>query len=987
MVIKPDSLSKMRIYELARELGLDNKALLDLCVTLGIHGKSSHSNTLSDDEAEKIRRFVLRKAFSEKPSASVKESKVKGEVVTERRVGNLIRRRRVSVDETEESRVVESDEQRIAHGEIQGKMHGEIHGDTKPDVLTDVHVDVEKIAINDVQVEREEYNESANVDTLGAESQVDAASENARECDVEVSETDEIEGDAIPEGDFADGEELTGDQGEEEPGAGDVVEEQVEDSSIYEETAASLSLASSAGAGLDKIAVSTPTHGGVKVYTRVDLDEVRRRHDIRAPKVLGKINLPVVVRPKKSGEKEEDKSVVGRSKDVKDSDAIERPAKGKGVSKGRGRDVLEEEDSVKKKPKRKQILRRDDLLDYDSDRDTYRVKKDKKGRKLSHDGGSVSAGVTAKPIRRTIKLGDEITAGDLARSLGVKIGDLVKKLMGLGVMASVNQLVDFDTASLIAEEYGFTVVKTGDEEVELLEEFLKDDDEATLVSRPPVVTVMGHVDHGKTSLLDAIRHTAVTKQEAGGITQHIGAYTVETSSGGSVTFIDTPGHEAFTAMRGRGAQVTDIVVLVVAADDGVMPQTLEAINHARAAHVPIVVAINKIDKHGANQERVSRQLSDNGLISEAWGGDVMMIPVSAHTRQGIPELLEAILLQSEILELKANPDRNAIGVVVESKLDRGRGPVISVLIRNGTIRKGDNFVVGSTYGRVKAMHSDSGLPVESATPGIPVEILGADSAPLAGDSLVVVKEEVDARRIAELRLDRSRLKILSAKVGQQGMPMTMENFNQFISLEASKELAVIVKGDVQGSVEAVAASIERLGTEEIKVTVLHKGVGSVTENDIQLASASKALVVAFNVRAEPRVQQAAEQEGVTIKYSRIIYELVEDVQAMLKGMKEPEFKERILGRVEVRDVFKVPRAGVVAGSYVLDGTIERGSLIRLLRDNKVVFEGKMGSLRRFKEDVKEVASGFECGIAIDGYSDIKVGDVMEVYKIEQVKVL
>jgi len=542
-------------------------------------------------------------------------------------------------------------------------------------------------------------------------------------------------------------------------------------------------------------------------------------------------------------------------------------------------------------------------------------------------------------------------------------------------MATINQVLDADTATLIASEFDHQVENVAfDVESALEIEHQTEEPESALEPRPPVVTIMGHVDHGKTSLLDAIRSTNVTAQEHGGITQHIGAYHVQVD-GRSVTFLDTPGHEAFTAMRARGAKVTDIVVLVVAADDGVMPQTVEAINHARAAEVPIIVAINKIDRPDANLERVKRGLSEHGLVSDDWGGDTVFAPVSAKTHEGIPHLLEMLLLQSDILELKANPNKLARGTIVEAKLDRGRGPVAAVLVQEGTLRVGDAFVCGVFYGKVRAMNDDRGHKVEAAPPSFPIEILGLQGVPQAGDSFVAVADEAKARQVAEFRHTKQRETELvkSSKV-------SLEELYSQIKAGDVKELSVVLKADVQGSVEALTEALSRLSTGEVKLRVIHGSVGGITESDILLAAASNAIVIGFNVRPESKGAALAAKEGVDVRLYTIIYEAVADVRAAMEGMLEPTFREQTHGRVEVRQTFNIQGVGTIAGCYVSEGKIQRGSLVRLLRDQVVVHEGKLASLKRFKDDVREVTAGYECGLAIEGFQDVKQGDVVEAYE-------
>jgi translation initiation factor IF-2 len=546
-------------------------------------------------------------------------------------------------------------------------------------------------------------------------------------------------------------------------------------------------------------------------------------------------------------------------------------------------------------------------------------------------------------------------------------------------MATINQTIDFETASLVASDFDFTVENVAFDAESVIEEaHVATEEGEAKEPRPPVVTVMGHVDHGKTSLLDAIRQANVAAGEAGGITQHIGAYTVSWN-GRRITFIDTPGHEAFTAMRARGAKVTDIVILVVAADDGVMPQTVEAIHHARAAEVPIVVAINKIDLPDADPERVKRELADHGVVAEEWGGDVTMVPVSAKTKQGLPELLEMILLQADVLDLRANPNKLARGVILEAKLERGRGPVATVLVQEGTLRVGDPFVCGTLSGRVRAMMDENGARVAEAGPSTPVEILGFQGVPEAGDLFTAMADEATAKQVAAARLEKKRQAQLTAT-----SKISLEDLYQRIKAGEAKELRVIVKADVQGSVEALQEALGRLSTEEVKLTILHASVGGVSESDVLLASASDAVVVGFNVRPEAKAAETAEREGVEIRLYSVIYEVLNDMRAALEGMLAPTLRERILGRAEVRQTFAISGVGTVAGSFVTEGKVVRAARVRLVRDNVVVYEGRIASLRRFKEDVREVAAGYECGIGLENYSDVKPGDVIEAFEVEEV---
>mgnify|MGYP003616636464 FL=1 len=577
-----------------------------------------------------------------------------------------------------------------------------------------------------------------------------------------------------------------------------------------------------------------------------------------------------------------------------------------------------------------------------------------------------------------IIIGDTIVLGDLAKKLDIAASEVIMKLIKLGIMANINQEIKFETAEKIALDYDILLEREEKEE-EAADIIIEEDEAEDLKPRPPIVTVMGHVDHGKTSLLDSIRNTRVTDREAGGITQHIGASEV-TVNGKKVVFLDTPGHEAFTEMRSRGAKVTDIAILVVAADDGIMPQTVEAINHSKAAGVPIIIAINKIDKPSANIERVRQELSEKGLLVEEWGGDVIDVPVSAKTGENIDTLLEMVLLVAEMEELKANPDRNAVGTVIESNLDKGRGPVATVIISNGTLKVGDPIVAGSSYGKVRAMINDKGKRIKKAPPSTPVEILGLNEVPNAGDQFVVLASDKAARTIAEKRKEKIRDEQMKAS-----SKISLEDLFEKMQHGELKELNIIVKADVQGSVEAVRQSIEKLTNEEVSVRVIHGGVGAITESDIMLASASNAIVIGFNVRPSTGANTLVEREKVDMRTYRIIYEAIEDIEKAMKGMLDPEYVEEELGKAEIRLPFKVPNAGMVAGSYVISGKILRNAKARLVRDGIVVYDGTIDSLRRFKDDVKEVATGYECGIGLTNFNDIKEGDIIEAYVIKEVE--
>ena len=584
------------------------------------------------------------------------------------------------------------------------------------------------------------------------------------------------------------------------------------------------------------------------------------------------------------------------------------------------------------------------------------------------------------PVLKVVKIPETITVKELSGKLGSSPSELIKKLMKMGIMATVNQNLKPELVKQVAVKLGFDVEVVPVEVEEVVTEV---EDPTQLRPRPPVVTVMGHVDHGKTSLLDAIRHTEVIAEEVGGITQHIGAHEVELPRdpatkfpGGRVVFLDTPGHEAFTAMRARGAHVTDVVVLVVAADDGVMPQTIEAINHAKDANVPILVAVNKIDKPGADPTRVKQQLTEYGLIPEDWGGQTIFVEVSAKKRIGIENLLEMLLLQAEIMELKANPFKPAKAVAIEAKLDRGRGPVATVLVHQGTLKVGEVFVVGNKYGRVRALVDGKGRKIQEAGPSAPVEVLGLSGVPSAGDTLVVVADERKARQVAMVRQRQQRDDAFAAQ-----RRLTLEDLHERIKEGEVKELRIVLKGDVQGSIEPLRESLERLSAQELKLRVIHSGVGGINESDVMLGSASNGIVLGFNVRPDPKAQRLADQVGVEIRVYSVIYDAVAEIREAMEGMLEPQYVERAMGRAEVRATFGVPRFGTVAGCYVSEGKVLRDATVRLIRDSRVAHQGKIASLRRFKEDVREVQSGYECGIGLLNFSDIKVGDIIEAYEL------
>lgn len=648
--------------------------------------------------------------------------------------------------------------------------------------------------------------------------------------------------------------------------------------------------------------------------------------------------------------------------------------KGPGGAKDGGGEAARNKKGAAAKGKGREQFTKTTMLDREERLFDPVHKSRRKGAKERIEPGKTEL-TTPKAIKRIIRISETITIGELAKRMGIKATDLIKAMMKMGSMVTINHVLDHDAAVLLASDYGYEVENVAVDLDEILES--TPDTPESLIKRPPVVTIMGHVDHGKTSLLDAIRKANVIDGEAGGITQHIGAYDVELH-GRKITFLDTPGHEAFTAMRARGAKVTDIVILVVAADDGVMPQTKEAINHSKAAGVPILVAINKIDKPDAKPERVKQELTEHGLVAEEWGGDTTMVEVSAKQLTNLEELLEMILLQADVMDLKANPDKEAKGTIVEGKLDKGRGPVATVLVQEGTLKVGDYCVVGVHSGRVRAMQNDRGERVIEAGPSMPVELVGLSGVPDAGDVFVAMKDEKQAREIATLR----QIKFREIELAKH-TKMSLDDLYKRIQSGEVKDLNVIVKADVQGSVEAVADSLRKQSTDAVRLNVIHTGVGAITESDVNLATASNAIIIGFSIRPEVKAQTLADKEGVDIRLYNVIYDAVDDVRKAMEGLLSPVFKEKYLGRSEVREVFAVPKIGSVAGCYVLDGKFIRNAQVRLLRDNVVVYQGKLSSLRRFKDDVKEVATGYECGMGLENYNDIKVGDIIEAFEMEK----
>jgi translation initiation factor IF-2 len=703
-------------------------------------------------------------------------------------------------------------------------------------------------------------------------------------------------------------------------------------------------------------------------------------------KILGRVELPT---PAEKPARRPGKPAREGSPDRKKAGGRPAPAGGRPApAPGVVAPLPEKEGRGKKRKKGKERVdfgsgdpqrRRNRREVFEPDRDGGRYRKQRKQNKPAQK----TEITVSKAIKRIIKISDVITVGELAKRMGIKANDLIRELISQGEMVTINHPLDFESASILASEFNYEVENIAFDEETILEksDVLNGEEEnpEDLVERPPVVTIMGHVDHGKTSLLDAVRTTNVTEGEAGGITQHIGAYEVEID-GRKIAFLDTPGHEAFTAMRSRGAQVTDIVILVVAADDGVMPQTKEAINHAKAAGVPLIVAVNKIDKPDANPDRVKQELAEYELVPEDWGGDTIFVEVSAKQKTNLDQLLEMILLQADVLELRANPDKKAKGTVVEARLDKGRGPVATILVQEGTLKIGDPVVTGTHFGRVRTMVDDHGKPVKEAGPSCPVEVTGLTGVPDAGDNLHAVEDEKTAKDVAQHRAQKMR----EAEMASSSK-VSLEQLYAQIQEGDVKELKTIIKADVQGSVEAVKDALSKLSTDNCRLVVIHTAVGGIIESDITLASASNAIVLGFNVRPEAKATSLAEKEGVDIRLYNIIYDAVDDIKNAMEGLLAPTFQEKAMGRIEIRETFHVSKVGTIAGCYVLDGKVMRNAKARLVRDNIVIWEGSLNSLKRFKDDVKEVQAGYECGLGLENYNDIKVGDIIEAYEMEEVK--
>lgn len=872
-------MAKVRVYELARELDMDSKKLVEKLLAGGLSIKN-YMSTLDEDAVVRAKEIA---------------SGLVSEVIEEKRVkATVIRRRKKRVRVQKEIPAVEKE---------------------SPDEAGPAEAELElKTTAEDVEPELEAEGEPA------AE-----AAPDQPEPEVKAVEPETAQEAVLPD----EGKELK----------------------VAAEKAAK-----------PKKAKKKKGEKAAKIIKRPEEGPLR---DVLAERAAEKKKAP--------GRVAKDLPAKLKAKDQPEPVAEEKVSRKKRAKKKAKADQAEARTSIRYR--KKEIYEKADL--YEGRPMRRKARKGGKGAKEVTRRGKQTEITVPKAIKRRIKVNESFTVSELARAMGIKARDLIKRLMSMGAMFNMNQVLDFETASVVADEFGYELELDRFEEDKLIVE--PEDSPEDLKPRPPVVTIMGHVDHGKTSLLDFIRKSNIIGGESGGITQHIGAYYVKTD-GGDIVFLDTPGHEAFTAMRARGAQVTDLIVLVVAADDGVMPQTKEAVNHARAADIPIVVAINKIDRPDADSEKIKRELAELDLAPEEWGGDTIVGHISAKTGEGVDELLGLILLQAEMLELNANPDKEARGVIIEARLDKSKGPIATVLIKNGTLSQGNYFFCGEHFGRVRAMMDHRGRRMKSAGPSIPVEIYGISGVPMAGDEFVVMKDEKAAKQVSEYRKGKTKRR----EVVNRGL-VSLDDLFERIKEGAVKELNIILKADVQGSLEALGESLVKQSTEEVKLKIIHSATGAISESDIMLASASGAIIIGFNVRANPRVSQIAERERVDIRYYDVIYNAIKDVRLAMAGLLEPVFKELVIGRVDIKEIFHVPKVGSVAGCLVTDGHVERNANIRLLRDDVVVFDGKIASLRRFKEDAKEVQSGYECGIGLENFQDIKPGDVFEIYQMEEVE--
>jgi translation initiation factor IF-2 len=996
-------MAKLRVYELARQLNLTNKALLDKMIALGLPARS-HASALEDDVVEKVK-------------AGLAQPRHRAEV-EEKRVGSTVVRRRRRVEETGPV-IRDEGEDRAARdlppADIEVQAPESAGGDApakEAEVLSPVEEALEKAAPGKETPAEEPVREDAPVERIeerlrrlnkGTPAKIiekprppaleDWKPEEAAPEAADVQETARPPVEAKEETPPAEtsaeappAPEPSGEPAETEPGTAPALESAAPPA-VLDDAAQAADGDAAKGKGKKKKRrerdmpariISLP-EAPAKIIS-LGRDGAPHVSRTTPPPPQSRTQQPTPPRPPRGTAATP--AAPGLTKEEEENrERRKRKNKKKAGTQVPPVVALEEEapnpQFFKKKIqfRKKAVVEGADLYDGGGSRG----RKGKRGGKAVPPPRQKTLATIPKAIKRRVRIDEAILLSELAKRINVKGAEIIKKLMEMGTMATLNQSLDFETASLIAVDYGYEVEKAGFEEETVLK--THEDQPDQMADRPPVVTVMGHVDHGKTSLLDAIRETKVTEGEAGGITQHIGAYVVDIPRG-RIVFLDTPGHEAFTAMRARGASVTDIVVLVVAADDGVMPQTVEAIHHAKAANVPIIVAVNKMDKPDANPERVTRQLSEHGLVPEDWGGETIFAQVSAKQRIGIDNLLEMILLQSEILELKANADKPARGHVIEARMDQARGPVATILVQEGTLRAGDHLVCGVFAGKIRAMQNARGEQTDVAGPSIPVEILGLSGVPNAGDEILAVASEKVARQISGHRQEKLRSSELAKTT-----KVSLDNLFEQMGKTEKKDLNMIIRADVQGSVEALRESLAKLSgeSEEVAINVVHAGTGTVTESDVALAEVSKAIVLAFNVRPASRIQDMAQAVGVEIRFYDVIYNALKEIKDAIAGMMESTFVEHVTGRAEVRNTFTIPKVGTIAGSAVIDGKVERGGKARLIRDGVVVADSRVGSLKRFKDDVKEVLRGYECGIGLDNFNDIKVGDVIEAYYMEEIR--
>jgi translation initiation factor IF-2 len=982
-------MAKIRVYELAKDLNMTNRALLNKMKELKIEVKS-HMSSLEGSDVRTIKRSIFGKE-KRKTDIKIKSS--------------VIRRRRPEPEEIVEQEI---EEETTPQAEEEAKQTVDLkHEAPEPEEASKVAPsDIEQAVIEEPKKsEKEKVPEKIETSPKKNKSKLKKTKPAKIIKPVEIDQPLSSEPEALIV-DLKDDKADVPSSKKKDPKPEESIVEKQEKESVEQEKVEPGKVEKDAA---QKEIAEQEIEPVVAEDTEQKAKKKKKKKKSTPAKIV-KIADPLVLKNLRKSVPGEDKKLGGIKNDSRKEAVKKRPFKKKEQVFSPSRAVPEkpaakanipvpgETDTVKRKKekrkivfgadkpaastvkrkqrKKKSVIEGDAL--YTSGRGRKkRGKRDTRGKKGNFQKTQIT---TPKAIKRRIKIDDAIELAELAKRMGIKANEMIVKLMALGVMATVNQTIDFDTAVLVATEFDFEVEKASFEEEALLTMEKGDDDADKMTGRAPVVTIMGHVDHGKTSLLDVIRQSKITSGEAGGITQHIGAYNVETPKGGRITFLDTPGHAAFTAMRSRGAQITDIVILVVAADDGVMPQTIEAINHSKAAGVPVVVAVNKMDKVGADPDRIMRELSELDLLAEDWGGNVIFVKVSAKAKQGIDELLEMVLLQSEVLELKANPDRKATGYVVESRLDTGRGAVATVLVKQGTLREGDPIVCGHYSGRLRAMINDSGDRIDIAGPSTPAEIVGLNGVPDAGDEFIAVASDKDAKQIAGHRMQKQRAKEL-AKKSRANLEKMFENLG---SAEV-KELKLIVKADVQGSIEALNDSLKDLAKEEVEIKIIHSGVGTINDSDVALAAVSDAIIVGFNVRPSPQIRKFAKDENVDMRFYDIIYNVINDIKAALDGMMPSTFHEIIIGRAEVRDIFVVPKMGTIAGCHISEGKVIRGKKVRLLRDGVIKCDTELSSLRRFKDDVKEVDQGFECGIGLQKYNDIKVDDAIECYEVEERK--